>query len=389
MKLAILTQPLLSNYGGLLQAYALQRVLKNMGHETWMVRFCDMEYYHTLSWFKTGTKKSLKNAARLILGRKMVLHPTREENDYVRQNTEHFIKKHIEPISPLVSSPRQLKEFCASSGFDGYVVGSDQVWRPLYSPKISNFFLDFCRKADVKRIAYAASFGTDSWEFNEKDTRQCAALAKRFDAVSVREDSGITLCEKYLGVTARQVLDPTLLLDKEDYIRIVEEDNIQPCKGDLFCYILDEREGKRELVDWIADKYGMKPFRTMPELYFTRQNLEINPQGCVFPSVSAWLRSFMDARFVVTDSFHGCVFSILFNKPFVAIGNEDRGQSRFRSLLKLFGIEKRLCSTREEIEAAIETPIEWEIVNKTREQWRKDSIELLTQTLNNKQKDGR
>ena len=96
--------------------------------------------------------------------------------------------------------------------FDAFVVGSDQVWRPRYNAYIPNLFLDFTEGMSVKRIAYAASFGTDQWEFSAEQTTISSFLAKKFDIVSVREASGIQLCKQNLGVDAIQVLDPSLLL---------------------------------------------------------------------------------------------------------------------------------------------------------------------------------
>src|SRR5690606_15864360 len=104
-------------------------------------------------------------------------------------------------------------------GFDTYIVGSDQCWRPKYSPNITNYFLDFLNdKQNVIRISYAASFGTSDWEFNEPETKMCRDLIQKFDAVSVRESSGIELCQKYLDKEAQHVLDPTMLLELDDYI---------------------------------------------------------------------------------------------------------------------------------------------------------------------------
>ncbi|MBR5971918.1 MAG: hypothetical protein IK017_04625 [Paludibacteraceae bacterium] len=99
------------------------------------------------------------------------------QTSHIRKNTKYFVDKYITPISLLIISPSQLKAYCDSEKFDAYIVGSDQVWRPIYSPKITNFFLDFTANQEVKRIAYAASFGTDQWEFSATDTKKCAKLA--------------------------------------------------------------------------------------------------------------------------------------------------------------------------------------------------------------------
>lgn len=109
-------------------------------------------------------------------------------------------------------------------GLDAYVVGSDQVWRPAFNlgPRLGNMFLDFAGD-DVKKISYAASFGCKEWEYTEEQERMCGKLAKRFDAISVREASGVDLCKEHFGVDATLVLDPTLLLNKEDYGKVCHD----------------------------------------------------------------------------------------------------------------------------------------------------------------------
>ena len=140
MKTAILTQPLHNNYGGILQTWALQNVLKQLGHHVFMIQFCKKEYYHSSEENIIRIKRFLKNCIKVMLGRKWHTISNHEQDTYIRQNTKYFIDKYITPITPLINSPSELRRYCHTSKFDAYIVGSDQVWRPLYSPKISNFF---------------------------------------------------------------------------------------------------------------------------------------------------------------------------------------------------------------------------------------------------------
>ncbi|MCR5496668.1 MAG: polysaccharide pyruvyl transferase family protein [Paludibacteraceae bacterium] len=381
MKIGILTQPIINNYGGILQAWALQNVLKQMGHDPTMIRFCRMEHYHSFEMRLQCIKRFFKNCVRVVLGRHWYSLPNEVQTSYISQNTKYFVDKYITPISHLIISPSQLKAYCNSEKFDAYIVGSDQVWRPMYSPKITNFFLDFTKNQEVKRIAYAASFGTNQWEFTATDTKKCAKLARRFDGISVREDSGIRLCKEHLEVNAIQVLDPTLLLKKNDYEELVTKENESPHLGNLFCYVLDKTEEKNNIITTVANKIGLTPFSTMPSRIFSMGNYHKNKVDCVYPAVTAWLRSFIDAKFVLTDSFHGCAFSILFNKPFIAIGNIQRGQSRFNSLLKLFNLESRLCMNIDQIILELEKPINWESVNEILDREKKKSIQFLCKNI--------
>ena len=235
MKIGILTLPLHTNYGGILQAYALQTVLERMGHEVCLIEKKRKPF--RLPLWKAPLvygKRVLKNLAG---------HPypifyeqkVNREEPITRQNTDLFIKRYIK--RRIVNDFSELKE----SDFDAIVVGSDQIWRPKYfNGNIEDAYLKFAEGWNIKRIAYAASFGTDEWEYTAAQTKECARLLKQFDAVSVREASGVDLCRKHFGVEARHVLDPTMLLTAEDYIRLFETAGTPKSPGTLLCYILDE-----------------------------------------------------------------------------------------------------------------------------------------------------
>lgn len=148
------------------------------------------------------------------------------------------------------------------------------------------------------------------------------------------------MCNKYLGYSkAIQVLDPTMLLKKEDYTNLfIENTSISP--GNLLCYLLDSNLKKEKFVEQVASQLNLKPF-SVNELVKTTD-------GLAKVSVETWLRGFYDAKYVIADSFHACVFAILFNKPFAVILNEDRGLSRFYSLLSMFGLEDRIIDENSE-----------------------------------------
>lgn len=167
---------------------------------------------------------------------------------------------------------------------------------------------------------------------------------------------------------AKQVLDPTLLLQKDDYIRLFEKSNTPKSNGTLLNYILDASTEKTEMVGRIAKKLGLTPFR-----------VNASEGECVQPSVEQWLRGFYDAEFVVTDSFHACVFSIMFNKPFIAIGNIDRGLSRFSSLLSTFNLCDRLITSVPEYDG--NGIINWSKVNSLLNKKRHDSMSFLIDNL--------
>lgn len=332
-KIAILTQPLGPNYGGILQAFALQHVLREMGH-------------HPITIDRRGSQDRLRALASLAKGgllwmtgrqRRIRRWPSPKESETICRHTNRFVSEHITTSVPITTTDK-LRRYIEQGEFDAYIVGSDQVWRKAYSPWMPNYFLDFLPEdSQAKRIAYAASFGISKWEFTEAETQLYSRLAKRFDLISVREDSAVALCREHLGVEATHVLDPTMLVDRSVYEELAMSRYAHPSKGDLFCYILDRTPEKSRLVRETADEQGLTPFEILPREYRSlapRDDLS----EAVLPSVEQWLRSFMDAKYVITDSFHGTVFSILFEKPCIVIQNASRGNDRFQSLLKMLNV---------------------------------------------------
>lgn len=358
MKIGILTQPLLRNYGGILQCYALCEVLKGLGHEV-----CVLDRHHYTPFLRK-VLRTVKRTLLYCLGKEkkeniLSIWMTAGQMRTISRHTSAFIDRNIPHTRPLMGT-KELRQAADSEHIDAYVVGSDQVWRPVFSPCITNYFIDFDRRDNVVRIAYAASFGVDTWEYSRKEQLACAGLAKKFNAISVREDSGVTLCRDYLGVTAEHVLDPTMLLGREEYEKLVIDRNTPVSTGNLLTYILDPSPEKSGIIDSVSRKLGLTPFSAMPVREADCMNCVIYPEECTSPAVEQWLRGFMDARYVVVDSFHGCVFSILFNKPFIAIANSGRGETRFISLLKTFDLTDRLIhDTRELTDSLISAPVDW------------------------------
>lgn len=381
MKIGIVTLPFNTNYGGILQAYALQQVLKDMGHEVLTINRSTRGMSLKLK-ILSFTKRFIQ---KQLLRKNVVVRtwPLLKEETVIGQHTNRFIAENITttPLFKTESDFSRLNEF----GFEAYVVGSDQVWRPKYSPNFENHFLDFAKnQTGIKRIAYAASFGVDDWEFTPEQTKKCSLLAKKFDAVAVREDSAVELCRQYLGVDAIQVPDPTLLLPKTKYEELVEQENIKQLNGNLTVYVLDLTNEKKQLISRVASELGLKPISTMPAMSFKEAGKN-QIEKAIFPPLTNWIRGFMDAEFVVTDSFHGTVFSIIFNKPFIAVGNSKRGMSRFQSLLKMFKLEDRLIEpSAGNLVEIINKPIDFKEVNTIIKKQQLDAFTFLDTALKKK-----
>lgn len=379
MKIGILTQPLHSNYGGLLQAWALQKTIAEMGHEVTIINRVYSKSNVPL-WRKIAGK--VKNEILIGLGKRIRYVPVTDElKKYSEQNVIKFRQKRYLGVSPELKTNKELEKYIGNSKFDAFIVGSDQVWRPAYSPNLMTYFLDFVKgNSKVKKIAYAASFGVDTWEFDEEQTKKAKELAPLFDLITVRESSGVKLVEDYLKCNASHVLDPTMLLDKAEYFGLIDNSTcpLKESDGDIFCYALDQSSTLSKTINTCVKETGLKPFYCNYKTPIWQITKDKKSDGIV-PPVEQWLKSFGDAKMVITDSFHGVVFSIIFNKPFWVILNENRGATRFTSLLELFNLEERIICNLSNVDW--NTPIDWESVNIIRAEKKLSSISLLSTYL--------
>lgn len=380
MKIGILTQPLYNNYGGILQNYALQTILRQMGHVPITI---DWKYKQTLT-IKAYIYNLLCEIKGLLGfdGLNTNYQLSAKEDEIIVGKLNNFVAKYICSTTKAFSE-LEIDHYISKLGIDAIIVGSDQCWRPMYNPFLSSMYGNFT-KHNLVKLAYAASFGTDIWEYTEEETMMARQAIKDFMAISVREDSGVKLCKNYLHANATHVLDPTMLLERLDYSKIVEEENENRSEGNLFYYILDPSECKMSFIDKVAKVSGLSPFMVMPKYKAglrTRSHVKHSIQDCIYPTVTKWLRAIMDAEMTIVDSFHGCVFSILFNKPFWVLANEHRGQSRMSSLLKTFGLEDRLVTSMEVSQP--KAPIDWCRVNAILSEKRSSSLEFLEKSFAN------
>ena len=256
------------------------------------------------------------------------------------------------------------------------VVGSDQVWRPNYTSDVTRFFTAFLGHSDICRIAYAASFGVAVNEFSDEQIACGREYLKLFSAISVREESGIRLCKELFDVQACQVLDPTMLLRREDYQRFTSTAPQSP--GNLMVYVLDRTEEKDAFIAEFAEKRGLVPFYANSKTEIP-WNVDIPIGERKQPPLENWLRGFDDAEFVLTDSFHACVFSILFHKPFGVFVNLERGLSRIESLLRPLGLMDR-CITDAPVD--LDRSIDWKFIDNVLMQKTESSLDFLKQGLN-------
>lgn len=356
MKIGIVTQPLYNNYGGLLQNFALQHVLKRLGHEPKTIDFVERSSFtrYLLSICKQLLISVLKCRRPQI--RSYIPIPT-----FRNPVMADFVNNHIYRTKIVHS---YTKKIVNEENFDAIITGSDQVWRPIYNMNIEDMYLKFVPNS-IKKIAYAASFGVDTWEYNAKLTKRCAKQAKRLDAISVREATGVELCRTNLGINAEHVLDPTILAGAEAYKSLLKEKKEE--QDYLFAYILDITPEKQAYVESMAKNKGLNVIIKSADKNATL-------------SVEDWLSTIANSSMVITDSFHGTVFSILFHKEFYSIVNVERGGTRFASFLSPLRLVHQMGDVSQ-FTLTEPSPIDWQQVDKILDKHRQDSMNFLTNAL--------
>lgn len=370
-KIAILTQPLGHNYGGIIQNYALQKVLKQLGYQPETINRVGNR--HT-SKVRSILSKAKQFIYKHLLGKNIL---TKKDREQISNNNVKFLNKYINR-SLLINADKDLAEYFKNKKFNAVIVGSDQTWRPKYSPNIYNYYLDFLKDNNqIKKLAYASSFGTAEWEYTEEQTKIVKQLVKQFHAISVREAAGVDLCREKLRVEAVHLLDPTLLLTAEDYSELI---NQPKANKELFTYVLDESKEKQDFIQFIGKELKLKQHTNQAQKFDAKVKKTL--EELIMPPLEGWLQGFRDAEFVITDSFHGTVFSIINKKTFISIVNKERGASRFESFLTSLDLEDRLVYEVNNFDVSLlENTIDYEAVHQKLKVLKDESLNFLKENL--------
>lgn len=370
--IGILTQPLGHNYGGVLQNWALQKILYRLGFAPITIVYYGLPQSRQLISDIHSIVSYIYKHLLFLNTRNSVSVPWDRKNPL--ENLYKFLKQQTirtKVIKNITST--HLQKY----NIEALLIGSDQVWRPKYNN--GSLDLMYGKLVDSGRkfplIAYAASFGVDDWEYNDTQTMLAREQLKKFSYVSVREISGIQLCKKHLQVDAKSVLDPTMLLSRDDYVELLQIDQTnQSYKNKVGIYILDPTSNKQSIVKSICKSLNLEP------VYFGVCDHNTGK----FDKIETWLSAIECAEFIITDSFHGTAFSINFNKPFISITNSKRGSTRITSILQTFGLESQLVDEESEIIEEVKTKgaIDWIHVNELLKTYRSKSISELQSALN-------
>ena len=346
MRIGILTLPFEANYGWAVQRWALYHTIEKLGHQPTFI----------------NRRWSSNNTSCINSFKRFVYY------NVICPRFKRFVDKETPSVTPVTRTPEETFE--VSKHLDAVIVGSDQVWR-IENTRLAglDFFLDFLKDSPIKRLSYAASFGKDTWQGTEDETIKVKNLLQKFNAISVREDSGACLCNNLFDVESSHVLDPTLLLTADDYNQLLSKPK---SRQELVTYILDSTEEKRNTVSEIARQCNLKEVNLYPSRSFT-----------FYKSVYTWLEKIRDAHYVVVDSFHGMVFCILFHKQFAVFANSKRGLTRFTSLLGMLGLIERMTTVfgKEEVLKILKQPIDYVSVESMLATHRKKSLGFLENNL--------
>ena len=346
MNIGTITFHWATNYGAVLQSYALQKYLFKLGYNVEIIDYCP------------GLIKFKQNIVAL-----------KSFNFcYFKQEKElkHFRKRYLHLSDKHYSSHRKLMN--NHPDYDCIIAGSDQIWNESFTlrgeGKVTlSYFLDFA-KVNTKRIAYAVSFG-----FHSPSKPYIEAVKEeiiKFSAISVRESDGVSIINSF-GLPSCIVCDPTVLLAKEDYLEIANRSTSS--KKSVFAYILrNNQQDAWKVACYVGKKYGLS----------IAENRFIG-------SMEDWLYSIYSSEIVITNSFHGIMLSLIMNKPFIAITICGSGMnSRITTLLNKVGLSSRVVDNFSEIEIEniINQKIDWVAVNQKISELRLTGVVFLDQELN-------
>lgn len=346
MKVSILTYHWEDNYGAVMQAYATVRAIKELGHEPELIDF-RLPY-------------SPSPAQRCVFALK-------------RRRFNRFRKRHYGRLTPKTyRSLDELRREAPSS--DCYLVGSDQTWNPnIAGEKLPAFFLDFGPDS-VRRVTYATSIGQNSWvPTRYMPDEEIRRSLKKFHRVLLREDSAVKICREVFGRDASQVIDPVLLFPS--YPELTGE--VKP-SGEIIAYKLIDDEGFYEMASKLASDKQL-PIRSIGSVRRPKGFRSAYPE-----SPEKWLSRFVGASFVITDSFHGTVFSLLYHRPFLIYVGDPTRTTRIESLLRQVGLSDRLLTSANsysDFRRVAETPIDWVAVDARLKELRRHSFDLLKESL--------
>ncbi len=369
------------NYGALLQAYAFQKTLISRGHTPYLIDIDFKEFSFKKkpirSWLRSYIT-SLKDSILILWGSKKARKLKERETFFDEFRKNHLVIgefKYRNKDDLNINPPKA----------DCFIVGSDQVWNYHFIPDYDVFFLNF---GDLKipRYSYAASFGAT--KLPKETARKFRSLLSNFNKISVREDNGKMLCGELGFSDVTLVPDPTLLLTKQDWQNLARSVSSGPMYNGstgkkVFVYSLGG--AFKSVFGFELDLLKKDPEFNIKHVSSGFVFTGYDDYGEEFPSIIDWLKYVDDADFIVTNSFHGMVFSIIFEKPFIVasrVGKYSYINDRIDTFLKKIGLEKCKVSNAKDFRDIVsnfnEVQIDWNLVKQNLNAFRKAGFDFLS-----------
>lgn len=350
-----------NNYGACLQALALQHILKETGNDVEFVRYNRVDSKNS-----AGTLGKIKSLGVMGLIRYLM------EYSYIRNRKDAFRNFREKFITKSSNTYNQSSIFTdLDAAYDKFICGSDMIWSEEFQEDWDFYFLKFASKE--KSFSYAPSFGKNTLVDDNKN--RVAAYLKDFSKVTCREEGGVNLIKSISEAPAKQVLDPTMLLDSSEWNKIIDSKDRLIKEPYVFMYLFGKNDSYRNrYIQEIEKKYG-KAYK-LPSCKKESRNFPIDSIGPI-----EYMRLFRDAEFVVTDTFHGLMFSMIFNKQFVVLDRTDASKwakysDRMTSTLEMFGLLDRYILADKKNTTELDT-IDYQIVNKKIQTKRQESLDYL------------
>lgn len=330
------------NYGANLVAYSLSEVVKKIGYNPYVIDFDPFPELDPITRYRT---KALYQ----------------------------FRKKYLN-MTPTFKDSSELN--ILNKYFDMFIVGSDQVWRKAITQNnLKTYFLDFVK--DKNKLAYGASFGKSEFEGDLFETIECANLLSSFASISVRENDAVDICKNKFNQDTIVVLDPTLLLNREDYEKLIVEEYEK--RVDVAVYFVMDSENKIMKNKYLINLFAEK------EIVNIKGDFVKKPFGNVFVynSISKWLDGIRKCEYIVTDSYHGLIFGLIFNKKIILVGKNSAAPSRFTTLFENLkgGLENVNYSDLSEVKN-IDYSLNYQEINNNLKKYKASSLKFLKDNLN-------
>ena len=370
MKIGVITRHAVPNYGSLLQSYATQVALERMGYDAEIIDYIrNDERAENLSktlvkgkrWDKNPITRMIYNAIQMPNYSRMYRKFELYRKDFLKVTNKSYGN-----IDELKQNPPDEDVFCS---------GSDQIWGKIGQDEYDeSYFLEFVK--NKKCIAYSSSFGKT--KLSENLDRNLNALLEKYSRILVREKSAKEILENHNIKNVEQVLDPTLLLAKNEWEDLANKTKLNKKEKYILIYQLHDNKEFNEYAKRFAKNKNMKLLRLSPSLYhFSRSGKLI-----YLPNQYELLWYFKNADYILTDSFHATVFSIIFNKKFIDVLPLNKTGTRIESILDLFEIKNRILKDYNDFNS-IDESINYDIVNGKLEGEKQKSLNLLKDAIEN------